>query len=114
LVAAVRKEPAGSTITIAPGTCVLDAPLEPKAGMSLEGAGMDKTVITHIPNWQPSTEKLPDSEIDMKWIDTYAYLVRLQDKAADVTISNRALRDPQLHGAIFGARNENLHLHHPR
>ena len=35
LVAAVRDEPAGSRITISAGTYQLDAPLEPKAGMTL-------------------------------------------------------------------------------
>jgi nitrous oxidase accessory protein len=114
LVAAVREEPAGSTITIAAGTYEIDVPLEPKAGMTLNGAGTDKTIITHTADWKPSTEKLPDSEIDMKRIDTYAYLVRLQDKAADVTISDFTLRAPQLHGAIFGASNESLHLYRLR
>ena len=114
LVAAVRNEPAGSTIIIAAGTYQLDAPLEPRAGMTLKGAGMDQTIITHTPDWKPTTEKLPDSEVNMEWIDTHAYLVRLHDKAANVTISNLTLRGPQLHGAVFGARNENLHLYQLR
>lgn len=114
LVAAVRDEPPGSIIEIAAGTYKLTVPLEPKTGMTLEGAGVDETIITHTSDWKPSTEKLPDSEINMDRIDTYAYLIRLQDKAANVTISKLTLRGPQLHGAIFGARNEDLHLHHLR
>ena len=114
LIAAVGEQPAGSTINIAEGTYELDAPLEPKDGMTLKGAGMDETIITHTPDWKPSTEKLPDSEINMNRIDTYAYLVRLQDKAANVRISGMTLRGPHLHGAIFGARNENLHIHNLR
>ena len=73
---------------------------------------MGKTIITHAAAWKPSTEKLPDSEVNMNRIDTHAYLIRLQDKAADITISNLTLRGPQLHGAIFGVGNANLHLHH--
>jgi len=111
-VSAVRDGAEGSTIDISPGTFVLDAPLEPKAGMTLKGAGMEKTILTAAPDWRPSTEKLPDSEVNLKRIDTYAYLIRLQDKAAGVAISDLTLRAPHLHGAIFGSRNENLHFHH--
>lgn len=114
LVVSVRDQPAGSTIIIAAGTYKIAAPLEPKSGMTVKGVGMDKTIITHTADWKPSTEKLPDSEINMERIDTYAYLVRLKDKAANVTISNLTLRGPQLHGAIFGARSENLHLYQLR
>ena len=45
-------------------------------------------------------------------MDTRAYLIRLPDKAAGITISDLTLRGPQLHGAIFGLRNKGLHLHH--
>ena len=38
-------------------------------------------------------------------MDTQAYLIRLKDKAAGVTISDLTLRGPQLHGAIFGWDN---------
>lgn len=114
LVAAVREGAEGDVIEIGPGAFALDAPLEPKTGMTIRGAGMEKTVLTHVPGWKPSTEKLPDSEVNMKRIDTYAYLIRLEDKAGDVTLSDLTIRAPQLHGAVFGARNENLHLHHLR
>ena len=40
--------------------------------------------------------------------------IRLRDNAAGITVSGMTLRGPQLHGAIFGFRNENLHLHHLR
>ena len=45
---------------------------------------------------------------------TRAYLVRLRDKAAGITISDLTLRGPQLHGAIYGWENHDLHLHHLR
>jgi nitrous oxidase accessory protein len=114
LVAAVRDGAEGATIEVAAGTFALKAPLEPKAGMTLTGAGAGKTVITHDTAWKPSTETLPDPEMKTQGLDSRAYLLRLQDKAADITISALTLRGPQLHGAIFGYANKNLHLHHLR
>ena len=46
LVAAVRDGAEGALIEVAAGTFELDAPLEPKAGMTIKGAGIDKTIIT--------------------------------------------------------------------
>ncbi|MDH4452608.1 MAG: hypothetical protein QE570_05445 [Verrucomicrobiota bacterium] len=112
LVAAVKDGAEGATIEIAAGTFVLKAPLEPKAGMTLSGAGVGKTIITNDPAWAPSTMTLPDPEMTTKGMDTRAYLLRLKDKAADITVSALTLRAPQLHGAIFGYENKNLHLHH--
>jgi nitrous oxidase accessory protein len=114
LVAAVRARPEGATITIAPGTYELEAPLEPKPGTTLVGAGIGKTVITHVSSWEPSTGSLPDPEMTTKGLDSQAYLVRLPDRAAAVTIANLTLRAPQLHGAVFGFRPVDLHLHHVR
>lgn len=114
LAAAVRDGKEGSTIEIAPGTYELEAPLEPKAGMTLKGAGMDKTVLTGAAGWKPSTQTLPDPEMKTQGMDTRAYLIRLQDKAANITISDLTLRGPQLHGAIFGWENANAHFHHLR
>lgn len=114
LVAAVRDGAEGATIEIVAGTFELEAPLEPKAGMTLKGAGLDKTIITHIASWKPSTKTLPDPEMKTQGMDTYAYLIRLKDKAAGITVSDLTLRGPQLHGALFGWQNEGLHLHHLR
>lgn len=112
LVAAVNEGAEGTTIQIAPGRYELSAPLEPKSGMSLIGAGQAQTIITHTQEWAPSTKTLPDPEMRTKGMDTYAYLIRLQDKAENVTISNMALLGPKVHGAIFGYGNQNLHIHH--
>lgn len=114
LVAAVKDGAEGAVIEIAPGTYELAAPLEPKAHMTLKGAGIDKTVLTHVAAWKPPTNTLPDPEMKTKGMDTRAYLIRLQDKAAGITISDLTLHGPQMHGAIFGQGNENLHLHHLR
>jgi len=114
LVAAVRDGSAGSVIEIGAGTFALAAALEPKAGMTLKGAGRDKTILTHDSSWKASTATLPDPEMTTKGMDTRAYLIRLQDKAAGITISDLTLHGPQLHGAIFGSGNAGLHLHHLR
>lgn len=114
LITAIRDGAEGATITIGTGTFELDAPLEPKTGMTITGAGMDKTIITGAASWKPSTKTLPDPEMKTKGMDTNAYLVRLKDKADKVTISGLTLRGPQLHGAVFGWEPTNLHLHHVR
>lgn len=112
LIAAVRDGAEGSTVEIGAGTFELDAPLEPKAGMTLKGAGIDKTIITGSAGWKPSTKTLPDPEMKTAGLDSRAYLIRLTDKAAGITISDLTLRGPRLHGAIFGQGNRDLHLHH--
>lgn len=114
LVAAVKNGDDGATIEVAEGVFELTSPLELKTGMTLEGAGIEKTIITGADDWEPSTKTLPDPEMKTKGMDTYAYLIRLNDKAANVTVSHMTLRGPKLHGAIYGFGNENLHLHHLR
>ncbi len=114
LVKAVRDGAAGETIDIAAGKYELKAALEPKSRMTLRGAGMEKTILTHTSDWKPSTKTLPDPEMTTKGMDTTAFLIRLKDKASEVTISDLTLRGPQLHGAIFGFDNDKLHVHHVR
>ncbi len=114
LVEAVNDGPQGSTIELAAGTYALSKPLEPKAGMTIKGSGMDRTTITHAPGWKPPVKTLPDPEMRTEGMDTYAYLFRLTQKAGDITICDMTLLGPQLHGAIFGFGNKDLHLHHLR
>jgi nitrous oxidase accessory protein len=114
LVAAVRDGAEGDTIEIAAGTYELEAPLELKARMTLKGAGMEKAVITHVPGWKPETKFLPDPETTTKNFEMNAFLIRVKEKAAGVTISDLTLHAPQLHGAIFGMQNTGLHIHHVR
>lgn len=111
LVAAVRDAGEGATIEIAPGTYRLESQLLLGSGLTIRGAGPGETVLTHQPTWKPSTEKLPDSEVNLKRLDADAYLLRLGDKAGSVSISNLTLKAPQLHGAIFGFGNTGVHLH---
>lgn len=114
LIKAIRDSAEGATIEIAAGSFTLEAPLEPKAGMTLKGAGMEKTILTGSGAWKPPTQTLPDPEMTTKGMDTQAYLIRLKDNAPNITLSDLTLRSPQLHGAIYGWANENLHLHHLR
>lgn len=112
LVMVLTQAGKGSRVKLAEGTFAIKAPLEPKAGMTIQGAGMGKTVVTHDPAWKPSTRTLPDPEMRTKGMDTRAYLFRLKDDAANITIADMTLKGPQLHGAIFGWNNRKLHLHH--
>lgn len=114
LLAAVRDGAEGAVIRIAPGTFELEAPLELKSRMTLKGAGMDKTILTHVASWKPSTATLPDPEMTTKGMDTQAYLIRMKEKAAGVEISDLTIRAPQLHGAIYGWENADARLHHLR
>ncbi len=114
LVAAVTDGRPGDVIEISAGTYRLESSLKPKPGMSLVGAGMDRTIITHVEAWKPSTRSLPDPEMKTNGLDTSAYVIELPSKAADVTIANLTLKGPQLHGAIYGWGPVNLHLHHLR
>ena len=114
LAAAVRDGADGDTIAIAAGTFELDAPLDLKAKMTLKGAGLDKTILTHTKNWKPSTKSLPDPEMKLDGLDTDAYLIRLKRDTAGVTICDLTLHTPQLHGAIFAWFHTGLHVHHVR
>ena len=83
LVSAVRDGAEGASLRVAAGTCEFEAPLELKPGMTLRGAGMDKTILPPTAACKPSTATLPDPEMAMKGLDTTAYLHRLADKAVE-------------------------------
>ena len=108
LVAAVENGAEGDTIRIGSGVFRLERPLSPKSGMTLRGAGMDATVITHMGTCRPSPEALPTPEATLKGFDKEAYLIRLPDGAAGVSLSDLTLRGPGMHGAIFGFNNREI------
>jgi hypothetical protein len=114
LVAAVKDAKEGDTVELAEGTFELDGTLELKGKMTLKGAGMDKTTITGVKGWKPSTKTLPDPEMKLEGLDTDAYLIRVKRDTKGVTISDLTLHGPQLHGAIFSWFHTDLHLHHLR
>ncbi|MGL6074050.1 MAG: right-handed parallel beta-helix repeat-containing protein [Fimbriiglobus sp.] len=112
LVAAVQDSPEGATLELAAGTFELDATLELKPRMTLRGAGIDKTIMTHSAKWKPATKSLPDPEMTLDGLDTNAYLIRLKRDSVGISISHLTIKAPQLHGAIFGWFQKDLQLHH--
>ncbi|MDA7881511.1 right-handed parallel beta-helix repeat-containing protein [Akkermansiaceae bacterium] len=112
LVSAISDGAEGSTIELSAGTYTLGQFLEPKSGMTIKGAGMGKTIITHAKSWTPSTKALPDGETNSDKIDTTGYLFRLQRDSSNITISDLTFTGPNVHGAIFARASKNLHLHH--
>jgi hypothetical protein len=114
LVDTVGRAQPGGTILIGPGTFALEKQLDLPAGITLKGAGIDRTVITHADSWQANPATLPDPETDLGRFDQSGYLLRLERDAGDFTISDLTLRGPNMHGAIFGINNRGVHLHHLR
>lgn len=114
LIKAVASGKENATIELGPGTFQIPGPLDLKSGMTLKGAGMDETIITHVADWRPSIKTLPDPEMKTEGMDTRAYLLCLNNKADGITISNLTLTGPQLHGAVYGFGNTTLHIHHVR
>lgn len=105
LIAAVNNGTAGKLISLAPGNFELTEPLLPKPGMSIIGAGSDRTTITAVSSWQTNTDELPAVEAPQ------AYLVNLSD-VNNVTISNIKLTAKNLHGAIYAKNADGLELDH--
>ncbi|QDV28615.1 hypothetical protein Spb1_04780 [Planctopirus ephydatiae] len=114
LIAAVKAAKEGDTIELASGTFEIDATLELNSGLTLKGAGIDKTTLTCGKTWKPSTKTLPDPEMKLEGLDTDAYLIRVKRDTSGVTISDMTLQAPRLHGAIFSWFHTDLHLHQLR
>ena len=114
LVAAIESAKAGDTIELAAGRFELELTLDLPSNLTLKGAGIDKTVLTHTATWKPATSTLPDPEMKLEGLDTEAYLIRIARDTEGVSISDLTLSGPQLHGAIFAWFHTDLHLHHLR
>ena len=112
LIKAVTEASGTTSIEIAAGTFELPAQLHLKSGTILKGAGMEKTILTNAPSFHGNPATLPDPEQNYRNFDRSGYLIQLEEKAADITISDLTLTGPGLHGAIFGWGNQKLHLHH--
>ena len=111
LVAAVAEAKSGAVIELAEGTYRLTQPLDLKGGVTLKGAGIGKTIITHTESWQANPATLPDPETNHEKFDRTGYLLRCANDAKDITVSDLTLTGPQMHGAIFGVANKGLHFH---
>jgi len=90
----------------------LTQPLDLPTGLTLTGAGIGKTIITHADSWRANHATLPDPETKHEKFDRSGYLLRCQNDAGNIAISQLTLTGPALHGAIFGMANHDLHLHH--
>ncbi|MEM6978561.1 MAG: right-handed parallel beta-helix repeat-containing protein [Planctomycetota bacterium] len=114
LVAAVENASPDTTIRLAAGRFELTKSLELSPGMTVIGSGIDATIITQAASWKPSTRTLPKGEMRPEQADASAYLIRLPNKASDITLAHLTLTGPDLHGAIFGTRNRGITLEHLR
>lgn len=103
LVNAVDNGSPGDQICVAAGTFTLTAPLTPKEGVAIQGAGVGRTIVTGADSWKPNTTELPKAE------DPHAYLFQLK-KTNGVRISDMTLADPNLHGAVYADGVERLEL----
>ena len=111
LLLAVAEGSSGKVIELGEGTFRLLQPLDLKSGITLKGAGIGKTIITNAEGWAANPATLPDPETNHEKFDRSCYLIRLADKAEGVTVSHLTLTGPQMHGAIFGFGNQELHFH---
>jgi len=114
LVSIVENAAPGATIHLPAGTFELSQSLHLKQGMTLIGAGVGKTILTGAADWKPSTETLPDREMEFNKIDDTAYLIRIPNDVINVRVAEMTLTGPNLHGAIFSVACENLQLDHLR
>ena len=111
LTAAVAEAKSGALIEIGEGTFRLTQPLDLKSGVTLKGAGIGKTVITHAETWKANPATLPDPETRHEKFDRTGYLIRCANDTKDITVSHLTLTGPAMHGAIFGFANKGLHFH---
>ncbi|QDU29501.1 hypothetical protein ETAA8_46130 [Anatilimnocola aggregata] len=110
LIAAVSVATEGDTIRIDEGRFELPEPLELPSGVTLQGAGVDKTILAPTKDRTAPTISLPDPEMKLEGLDTGAYLIRLQRDSRGVKISDLTLQGSQLHGAIFAWYPRDLEL----
>lgn len=111
LAEAVNNGIPNSTVTVAAGTYLLSAPLKPKPGMTILGAGTGQTILKNDPVWNPPTTKLPEGGVTASAIEAGAYLFSFNTGTHGVTISDMTLTGAELHGALYGYNCDNLHLH---
>jgi hypothetical protein len=50
--------------------------------MTLRGAGIDQTILTHSPARKHATKSLPDPEMKLEGLDAEAYLIRVSSEIA--------------------------------
>ncbi len=93
----------GQSIALSQGTFELPQSLRLQTGTTLCGQGAGKTTIQGAATWQPGLGLLPKVE------DPNAYLFIVEGQN-NVTIRDMSLQGPQLHGAVYGKRSQQLTL----
>ncbi|NJO68874.1 MAG: hypothetical protein HC830_05940 [Bacteroidetes bacterium] len=109
LVDAVNAGKPGDLILISSGIYQLDSTqqLTPKSGMTIQGSGIGKTIITAVDSWTPGLKGLPANELHVNLVNQQPYLFKL-DSIKDFTISDMTITAPKLHGGIFANKCNNL------
>lgn len=111
LMHAVNNGSAGDTVILEAGTYELTGPLQPKDGMTIQGAGRDETVITAALSWEPNLADFKDGGTNHNQIDRNGYLFDLGDGTTEVTLSDMKLTGPQLYGALYGNNCDGLEMY---
>ncbi len=111
LVDAVNGGKPGDLIFISSGVYELDSTqqLTPKSGMTIQGAGIGKTILTAVDIWTPGLKGLPANEQDVNKVNQQPYLFKLES-IKDFTISDMTFTATKLHGAIFANKCSNLNI----
>lgn len=81
----------GKVIYLAEDTFKFTQPLDLKSGLTLKGAGIGRTILTHSETWLADPGMLPDPETDHAKFDRTGYLVRCGNDTKDITISHLTL-----------------------
>lgn len=106
LIDAVGNSAPGDTIYIEDGDYRLSSSLKPGAGVTIYGAGVDRTIISGAPSFTPATDGLPGSENP----EAYLFSFGKNPKKTNVTIRDMTLSGPALHGAIYADDADNMEL----
>jgi hypothetical protein len=111
LVAAVNSGADNAIIEVGPGTFELTAPLRPKPGMIIRGAGKGVTIIRNAASWAPGNAGLElDEGAYLPGLTCDSYLFSLAERTTNLRLSEMTLTAPQLHGAICGVLPHGLEL----
>lgn len=106
---ALDKSKSGDIIKLKPGKYVLNNQMPIKSGITIKGAGVGRTIITANDTWLPGLKGLPANERVADSVNSNAYLFKMEE-IRDVTISDLTLTAPNLHGAVFANKCQNLNF----
>lgn len=108
LIDAVNNSPAGTTITVAPGTYALPATLRLKSGTSLVGSGMGQTIIRNAPTFALPVVPWYDADTNFEFSNPNAYLIDLGRDRSNFIIRDLTLTGPEVYGGLHFVATANL------